>query len=403
MPESIGFMNDQGQIGYYISLPSSFHIPEGLNCLSWSPDGTKLSFVAEDSSSAYPYRTSIYVIDANGLHLMKIEHDDFSDINPKWSPDGKKIAFASIGSDLSEEYNIFFYDLETQQTERITTGQNSYAVAWSADSQRLAFLNASTWNRIDLGIMELANDNNILRIIPLDVKAVSLEWSPETDTLLFVTAVFGNEIYSIKIDGTNLQKLAQNDYSSYGTYPNWYKDHKILYYELNQEARSDFFYMNFDGSEKTLLHHWGLDTMYGHGICPVYRSHSFSQPDLIVSYGFGNLVTSGVTEPIYRMNFQIKNIGSSKSSETQVYLNAIDLAPPQGVNEIRMQIPFSLGEIEPGAVSEMFTYDFKLVDFHAKEVTLINIIADPKNSVNERNEQNNIMELNWVSENPYAP
>jgi hypothetical protein len=334
---------------------------------------------------------------------MKIDHGDFRDINPKWSPDGKKIAFASLSSDPSEDYNIFFYDLETQQSEKVTSGQNSYAVTWSPDSQKLAFLNSSSWNRIDLVILDLSNDNNILRIIPLDVTAVSLEWSPETDTILFVTSGFNNEIYSIKTDGTNLHRLTQNANSEYGAYPNWFKNHKILYCEYSQEPWSNFFIMNFDGSGKTLLYHWGLDTLYGYGICPVYRFNSFSQPDLIVSYGFGTIVTSDVTEPIYRMNFQIKNIGSSKSGETHVYLNAIDLTPPQGVNEIRMQIPFSLGELETGATSQMFTHDFKLVDFYGKDITLISIIADPKNSVNERNEQNNIKDLNWISETPYAP
>src|SRR3989440_3560755 len=69
---------------------------------AWSPDGSKIAFVAgPDSSSLYP--NTIYVMNADGSNPIRLTIGS----DPAWSPDGNKIAFVSIWSDDSFAYSLY--------------------------------------------------------------------------------------------------------------------------------------------------------------------------------------------------------------------------------------------------------------------------------------------------------
>jgi TolB protein len=58
---------------------------------SWSPDGLHIAYRRKFP----PYRSQIFVADADGKHPRNISNDDAYDGWPSWSPDGRTIVFAS--------------------------------------------------------------------------------------------------------------------------------------------------------------------------------------------------------------------------------------------------------------------------------------------------------------------
>ncbi len=161
---------------------------------SWSPDGTRLVFSGLSGGIS-----DLYVIDADGSNLRRLTNDVYGDVMPAWSPDGSKIAFASergpqtqldvlrfgkwqisvldlasgtmtvlpgqAGKNMNPQWapdgktlafisdragipQVFLYDFADQQHYQLThlvggvqsVTENSPALTWAADADRMAFV-----------------------------------------------------------------------------------------------------------------------------------------------------------------------------------------------------------------------------------------------------------------------
>ncbi len=128
----------------------TFENLEEIFSADWSPDGKSIAFIGlqNDCSDIYQY----YLKEDK---LEQLTSDRFSDFEPAWSPDGGKIVFATQrGSTENEEnytleiylekYNyhqtdLFIYDLETRNIERLTdTPWNENCPVW-ANKQNTIF------------------------------------------------------------------------------------------------------------------------------------------------------------------------------------------------------------------------------------------------------------------------
>src|SRR5262245_39054906 len=72
------------------SQPVEVRLGTGRNPV-WSPDGRRIAF--DDTRNG---NTEIFVMNANGHHVVQLTHNDTTDFDPTWSPDGKRIAFENI-------------------------------------------------------------------------------------------------------------------------------------------------------------------------------------------------------------------------------------------------------------------------------------------------------------------
>ena len=105
---------------------------------SWSPDGSRLVFAANDFGGV----RDLYVLDIAQGELQKLTNDLYDDRDPAWSPDGRVIAFSSDRTEPGEQgaYNIFLYELATGEITYATFGLHfDHAPAWSPDGRALAF------------------------------------------------------------------------------------------------------------------------------------------------------------------------------------------------------------------------------------------------------------------------
>ena len=110
-------------------------------------------------------------------------------------------------------------------------------------------------------------------------------------------------------------------------------------------------------------------------------------PDLTFS-GY-NITSSG---NLVNIDVKVINIGKAKSGETFVYFNAIDTSPPPGKNEIRIQYRKNLPELSPGE-EKLCKFNLTTQQVTNEELNRVDILIDPKNLVNELNENNNLLQL----------
>ena len=158
----------------------------------WSPNGSQILFLMKDDS---PYKTDIYVINADGTGLTRLTSTGDC-VDPTWSPDGKKIAYVKFKPQL-------FVDITKLETE--------LWIMDSSGSQPKKVLNSEF----------VPKHGNFKHSI------FDPAWSPDGKWLAFSRRVSdrGNyglgvwHIYIVSLDGTQIKDL-NDDESLYG-FPQW--------------------------------------------------------------------------------------------------------------------------------------------------------------------------------------
>jgi Tol biopolymer transport system component len=104
---------------------------------AWSPDGTRIVFVASEGGGFYPGGSGVYVAAADGSGARVLQGTENA-LWPSWSPDGQWLAY-----DLGPHHELYVVHPDGSGTRQLTNGGDgpfSVAPVWSPDSQRLLFL-----------------------------------------------------------------------------------------------------------------------------------------------------------------------------------------------------------------------------------------------------------------------
>jgi TolB protein len=181
-----------------------------------SPDGQQIVFM---HNSPVKDINQIVLANHNGGNAGNIPQINGWD--PTWSPDGKAILFAS---DKNGTVQLYTVNLDGKQLHKITDlpairGRSD----WSPDGQYIVTYSGEPWQR-ELYIMN-ADGSNVRQLTPGGGNSQGPSFSPDGRWVAF-TAYFDNygedngcEIYIIRIDGTDLRRLTNNDYCDYQ--PRW--------------------------------------------------------------------------------------------------------------------------------------------------------------------------------------
>jgi Tol biopolymer transport system component len=109
---------------------------QALRNLAWSPDGTRLAFVAP-SDGTLDGPLDVFVINADGTGKLNLTSTPESEFWPSWSPDGKRIAFARSADDSVWALVVADADGPNQVTLAGPTIDGNSAPVWSPDGTRL--------------------------------------------------------------------------------------------------------------------------------------------------------------------------------------------------------------------------------------------------------------------------
>ncbi|MCK6539115.1 MAG: hypothetical protein L6Q26_03565 [Anaerolineales bacterium] len=181
-----------------------------------SPDGTTIVY------SRYNPNTEKYQIilaERNGANPGNIP--GASGWDPTWSPDGRQVLFASDARGTTQLYaaRVDGRELRTITNLPAIRGRSD----WSPDGNSIVTYSGPAWNR-ELYILN-ADGSNARQLTPGGGNSQGPSFSPDGKWVAF-TAYFDNygddhgcELYVIRVDGTDLRRLTNNDYCDYQ--PRW--------------------------------------------------------------------------------------------------------------------------------------------------------------------------------------
>ncbi len=188
-----------------------------LNAPEISPNGKSIIF---KHSTVNNNRNMIWIMDRDGRNAENIARTA-TGWDPTWSPDGKYILFAS---DMDGDVQLYTIRVNGKELRRIS---NLPAIRgrsdWSPDGQYIVTYSGEPWNR-EVYIMN-ADGTNARVLSPEGGNSQGPSFSPDGQWVTF-TSYFDNfgddhgcEIYIIRVDGTDLRRLTDNDYCDYQ--PRW--------------------------------------------------------------------------------------------------------------------------------------------------------------------------------------
>jgi TolB protein len=181
-----------------------------------SPDGKSIVYKIW---TVYSDRNIIMLMDRNGDNKNNIPRAEGWD--PTWSPDGKYILFAS---DMDGSTQLYTIRADGKQLHKISNLPSIRGRSdWSPDGQYIVTYSGEPWHR-EVYIMN-ADGTNARVLSPAGGNSQGPSISPDGNWVAF-TAYFdhpdddhGCEIYIMRIDGSDLRRLTDNDYCDYQ--PRW--------------------------------------------------------------------------------------------------------------------------------------------------------------------------------------
>ncbi len=183
---------------------------------AWSPDGSQIAFAG---GAFGPY--GIWIMNADGTDPTLIPGTDELDVShPTWSPDGTMIAFAgnSTGGSAPTDWDIWTTDLEGFAGTNITAGSGGgLSPSWSPDGSLILFARASATEGASLMTIVPDADASPIPLTDGTTLDQNPSWSPDGSRVLFDrTWAGGTDVYTMRLDGTDLMLVARN-----ATSPAW--------------------------------------------------------------------------------------------------------------------------------------------------------------------------------------
>jgi Tol biopolymer transport system component len=203
---------------------------------SWSPDGNRLAF----ESNLGGNRTEIFVINADGRGLRVVSDKETDCHAPVWSPDGRQIAYTAAVSFADPNNDIYAVDLDSGATRNLTQNPaNDYSPRWSPDGRYIVFLS----NREHLSGPRVSQEiyvmdtrepppGNIDRLTNGQGGATiyDLAWSPDSETLAFAQASYLNAVSFIRLIDSRPGQAASEVVYTAGAQASWSPDGQWLAY-----------------------------------------------------------------------------------------------------------------------------------------------------------------------------
>jgi WD40 repeat protein len=209
-----------------------------LFCLSWSPDGRRL--LCHSEGMLNPAQAGLYSVraaDGRGLVRITASPGGFFDNGYGFSPNGSRVLYARFDP---HEHGVLF-SAHSDGTGRVRLSPRRWSVIdlgffdrsgadWSPNGSRAAFaaFNPST-HKTALFVVN-ANGTGLHRVTPLNMGALSAQWSPRGNFVTFTSCCAKVQVFVVNVNGRHLRQLTFTANSAQSLTPVWAPDgQKILF------------------------------------------------------------------------------------------------------------------------------------------------------------------------------
>lgn len=228
----------------------------------WNAVGTKLAF---DSRRTGNY--DVYVMDADGSHLVQVTRRSTSERLPYWSPDGRQLAFTSDRLGAPQVFRIRSgapFGESVQLTTKFSGG-GFFSLTWSPDGRTIygGYFSSDVDGDTVASLYRFAAVDGsrltyVLRGFQPDVR-------PQGDRIAYEGPDFIN-VYTADRDGTAVRQVTHdtdpNQYGDiYNPWPSWSPNGALLAFgHINGQAPAEdgLYIARSDGTGKRLLVPGGL-------------------------------------------------------------------------------------------------------------------------------------------------
>lgn len=170
---------------------------------AWSPDGKKIAFITDRDGGG----PQVYVMNADGSNQTRLTKSDTRDYNPAWSPDGKRITYYAESGDQKDQIWLMNADGTGAKLLTAGVGHNIFP-AFSSDGARVVFTSKREGDAV-FHIHSVKIDGTDLKRL-YEQEAFFARPSPDGKKIAFTAGRFPESaIYVMNTDGTSLIKLTK--------------------------------------------------------------------------------------------------------------------------------------------------------------------------------------------------
>jgi dipeptidyl aminopeptidase/acylaminoacyl peptidase len=211
--------------------------------------GWKLAFLWKRRTDKHP---SLFVANADGSALRRVDKLRGDKQTPNWSPDGRRIAFRWVPYDYERTTPLMIIDADGSDLVNLTeiTGLAGWSPTWSPDGTRIAVAaSEKAGEPPNLYVMD-STGANVKRLTDPDREAQYASWSPDGRRIAFTFVESGGfDLYSIRPDGSGLRRLTNDGASGENNWAMWSPDSKRIAWGCGDSLCV----MDADGSNKRLV------------------------------------------------------------------------------------------------------------------------------------------------------
>jgi TolB protein len=231
--------------------------------LAWSPDGKSLAVgaMSDYDEKTDDYRSSVFVMNADGSNLKKISGDAKHAFSPAWSPAGKRVFFG-VDTEDGKESNIFSVRRDGSDLSQLTknVGQNTVPSV-SPDGKKIAFMSKRNGEKYQIYVMN-TNGSDVRKLTTGGgVSFCNPIWSRDGKRIVYYTDKGDrrDQVWIMNSDGSNKTLLTKG--TGHNIFPSFSPDGKRIIFARRDEKDAEksyadasyLFVMNTDGSNLTRL------------------------------------------------------------------------------------------------------------------------------------------------------
>ena len=228
---------------------------------AWSPDGTRIAFISDRTTSTSVPGAHLFVIASDGSDLRELVRTvGLWHIPPVWSPDGTRIAFVALDYPIEGGERYTVHTIQPDGLGLTSLGESASGVTWSPDGTRIAFI--AREGHIDslITVEPDGSEKVALHSFGSSTEAFydNVLWSPDGSEILYGASdlyeQIGVQVVIVGTDGSGPRRVSVPDGRYKIISAAWSPDNSKIAFHLASEYSDIVLYTTRrDGLEERLL------------------------------------------------------------------------------------------------------------------------------------------------------